>query len=65
MLLVLPKVCSVKQVKEELCSVLGGALAPDSIIVAVVKENHVDHVLVSQRLARDTNVLRSSFWLSG
>lgn len=47
LLLVLPKVCSVRKVKEELCAGLNGALDPDSVLVALVKENHIDHVLVS------------------
>ena len=52
LLVVLPKVSTVRKLKEELCSVLNGAaLDPDSVIVALVKENHIDHILVSLSLA--------------
>ena len=49
LLLVLPKICSVRKVKEEMCSILNGTLDPDSVIVALVKENHIDRILVSLR----------------
>lgn len=47
-LVILPKICSVLNAKEELCSVLGGALDPESIIIAIVKESRVDLILVSE-----------------